>query len=128
MPVSSNDEYLTVAEIAELLKLNQQTVRNFIDRGELRALQVGPRRVRVRRSDLDVFLRVDPEERSAGRPADETSATPSLPATSGTGSASHSSTGSTSMIARRRPTGFDTSRMSCRRRGRRGPRRRPHAG
>jgi hypothetical protein len=29
------DEFLTVREIAELLKLNQQTVRNMIDRGEL---------------------------------------------------------------------------------------------
>jgi excisionase family DNA binding protein len=45
-----------VAEIAELLKLNQQTVRNMIDRGELTAVRVGPRRVRVRQSDLDLFL------------------------------------------------------------------------
>ena len=29
------DEFLTVAEVAELLKLNQQTIRNMIDRGEL---------------------------------------------------------------------------------------------
>jgi excisionase family DNA binding protein len=30
------DEFLTVAEVAEMLKLNQQTVRNMIDRRELR--------------------------------------------------------------------------------------------
>jgi excisionase family DNA binding protein len=46
------DEFLTVAEIAELLKVNPQTVRNWIDRGELPAVRVGARRVRVRRSDL----------------------------------------------------------------------------
>jgi excisionase family DNA binding protein len=52
----SMDEYLTVAEIAELLKINPQTVRNWIDRRELPAVRVGQRRVRVRQSDLDAFL------------------------------------------------------------------------
>jgi excisionase family DNA binding protein len=53
---SGNAEtYLTVAEVAELLKLNQQTVRNWIDQGSLPALRVG-RRVRIRRSDLDELL------------------------------------------------------------------------
>jgi excisionase family DNA binding protein len=49
------EEFLTVAEVAELLKLNQQTVRNWIDQGSLPALRVG-RRVRIRRSDLDRVL------------------------------------------------------------------------
>jgi excisionase family DNA binding protein len=48
-------EFLTVAEVAELLKLNQQTVRNWIDRGELPAVRVGTR-VRIRRADLDALL------------------------------------------------------------------------
>ena len=47
---------LTVYEVAELLRLNQQTVRNMIDRGELAAVAVGTRRVRIRQSDLDRFL------------------------------------------------------------------------
>ena len=50
------DELLTVKEVAELLKLNQQTIRNMIDRGELGAVRVGQRRVRVRQSQLDAFL------------------------------------------------------------------------
>jgi excisionase family DNA binding protein len=50
------DEFLTVQEVAELLRVNQQTVRNWIERGQLRALRVGTRRVRVRRSDLDAFI------------------------------------------------------------------------
>ncbi len=49
------DTFLTVAEVAELLKLNQQTVRNWIDQGSLPALRVG-RRVRIRRSDLERML------------------------------------------------------------------------
>jgi excisionase family DNA binding protein len=50
------DEFLTVKEVAGLLKLNQQTLRNMIDRGELPAVRVGSRRVRIRQSDLDAFL------------------------------------------------------------------------
>lgn len=42
------DEFMTVAEIAALLKLNQQTVRNWIDNGKLSAIRIG-RRVRVKR-------------------------------------------------------------------------------
>ena len=50
------DELLTVNEVAALLKLNQQTIRNMIDRGDLRAVRVGARRVRIRQSQLDAFL------------------------------------------------------------------------
>lgn len=49
------DEFLTVAEIAGILKINQQTVRNWIDPGILPALHIG-RRVRVRRSDFEALL------------------------------------------------------------------------
>jgi excisionase family DNA binding protein len=52
---SFEDSFLTVAEVAELLKLNQQTVRNWIDQGSLPALRVG-RRVRIRRSDFERLL------------------------------------------------------------------------
>jgi excisionase family DNA binding protein len=51
----SPDAFLTVAEVAGILKLNQQTVRNWIDQGSLPALRVG-RRVRIRRSDLERLL------------------------------------------------------------------------
>jgi excisionase family DNA binding protein len=49
------DSFLTVAEVAEMLKLNQQTVRNWIDQGSLPAVRVG-RRVRIKRSDLERVL------------------------------------------------------------------------
>ena len=54
-PGNAGDSFLTVAEVAEMLKLNQQTVRNWIDQGSLPALRVG-RRVRIRRSDLERML------------------------------------------------------------------------
>jgi excisionase family DNA binding protein len=46
------ESFMTVAEVAEVLKLNQQTVRNWIDQGSLPALRVG-RRVRIKRSDFE---------------------------------------------------------------------------
>lgn len=74
MGASWDDEYLTVKEIAEHLKLNQQTVRNWIDNGRLPAVRIG-RRVRVRRVDIDRVLgqgataEIEPEA-STGSPAD----------------------------------------------------------
>jgi excisionase family DNA binding protein len=54
--LSAQDQFLTVADVAALLKLNQQTIRNMIDRGDLPAIKVGARRVRIRRTDLERFL------------------------------------------------------------------------
>ena len=51
----AGDSFLTVAEVAEMLKLNQQTVRNWIDQGSLPALRVG-RLVRIRRSDFERLI------------------------------------------------------------------------
>ncbi len=49
------ESFLTVAEVAEILRLNQQTVRNWIDAGTLPATRVG-RRVRIKQSDLDLIV------------------------------------------------------------------------
>jgi excisionase family DNA binding protein len=68
-----DETYLTVAEVAETLKLNQQTVRNWIDQGSLPALRVG-RRVRIKRSD---FERILEESYSAGAAAPARPAGPS---------------------------------------------------
>ena len=74
MSATDPDEtYLTVAEVAETLKLNQQTVRNWIDQGTLPALRVG-RRVRIKRSD---FERILAESYSGGGGAPARAAGPS---------------------------------------------------
>ena len=59
------EELLTVDEVAALLKINPQTVRNRIDAGELPAVRLG-RRVRVQRSVLEDLIgwqhgELDPE-------------------------------------------------------------------
>jgi excisionase family DNA binding protein len=51
-PPPSADSLLTVDDIARILKLNPQTVRNWIDRGYLGAIRVG-RRVRIPRAEFD---------------------------------------------------------------------------
>ncbi len=55
-------EFLTVLEIATVLRVNPQTVRNWIRHGALPAVKLG-RCVRIRRSDLETYLeasRVEP--------------------------------------------------------------------
>lgn len=59
------DTFMTVADVAEILKLNQQTVRNWIDQGSLPATRVG-RRVRIRRSDFERVLANGSTGRAAG--------------------------------------------------------------
>jgi excisionase family DNA binding protein len=49
-------ELLTVAQVAAILKLNPQTIRNWIDSGTLPAVRIGDRRVRIKREDLDDFV------------------------------------------------------------------------
>jgi excisionase family DNA binding protein len=76
MSASFDDEFLTVAQIAERLKLNPQTLRNWIDRGQLPAVRIG-RRVRIRRTDLERLLaegqtaRLTPEPAAQGLTAED---------------------------------------------------------
>jgi len=64
-----DEAFLAVADIADLLQVNEQTVRNWIQREELPAVRVGARRVRVRQSDLDAFIAASTAGRSdAGEP------------------------------------------------------------
>lgn len=49
--------WFTVQEVAELLKVNEETVRRWVRRGELPVLQLGRGRAgyRIRRADVDAF-------------------------------------------------------------------------
>jgi excisionase family DNA binding protein len=51
-----DDELMTVAEIAAILKLNPQTIRNWIEAGTLPCVRLGQRRVRVYRSDFNQLI------------------------------------------------------------------------
>jgi excisionase family DNA binding protein len=66
------DELLTVDEVAAILKVNPQSVRNWLDRGDLSGVRVGKRRIRIRQSDLDRFLGGDETETEAAPTEDAT--------------------------------------------------------
>jgi excisionase family DNA binding protein len=55
-PYAPADPLLTVEDVACVLNMNEQTVRNYIDAGTLPAVRVGGRRVRIRESALKAFL------------------------------------------------------------------------
>ncbi len=65
------EELLSVDGVAERLKVNQQTVRNWIARGELAETRLGARRVRVADSDLNRFLKLKEQAKTeaTARPA-----------------------------------------------------------
>jgi len=52
-----NEELLTVDEVAEIMKVDPRTVRNYINSGELAVFMVGTREYRVRRETLNKFIR-----------------------------------------------------------------------
>ncbi|WP_082574293.1 excisionase family DNA-binding protein [Cellulomonas sp. Root137] len=50
-------EFVSVAEVAAELQVTDRFVRRLIADGELRAVRVGSRLVRIRRGDLEAILR-----------------------------------------------------------------------
>ncbi len=64
----SRSRLLTVSEAADELNVTERFIRKLIANGDLDALKVGIRIVRVRRSDLQALLR---PARPSGRPARE---------------------------------------------------------
>lgn len=70
-------ELLTLREAARLLKLSTVTLQRWIRQGRLPAYQVGPRKVRILRGDLDKVLR--PAQREGVRHTKEAITTLSVP-------------------------------------------------
>jgi excisionase family DNA binding protein len=69
-PDTPDDPWLTLAEIAEELRMSPATIRSWISKGTLRAMRPGQRKLLVRRSELDRMLRgedMDREPRPGGR-------------------------------------------------------------
>ncbi len=72
----SREQYQTVKEIADLLKVNEVTVRRWIKDGELRAIDIG-KGWRIGPDDLDAFLEGH-ATRPAAKPNGETNTAPDL--------------------------------------------------
>jgi excisionase family DNA binding protein len=65
---TSEDSWLTLAEIADELRLKPVTIRSWIAKGRLRATRAGQRKWLVRRSDLDAMLAADRGDGSSALP------------------------------------------------------------
>lgn len=53
--VLAGDEYLTVEEIAVMMRVSKMTIYRMVERGEIPSLRFG-RSFRIRRSDLETYL------------------------------------------------------------------------
>jgi excisionase family DNA binding protein len=56
------DELLTIDEVAAVLKLHPDTIRRYIREKKLKSTRVGSTAIRVRRSELDRFIREGEED------------------------------------------------------------------
>lgn len=54
--MSQQDEWLSVEEVANLLKMDVETIRKWIRRKQLKAYKFG-RDYRIRRDDFDKFVK-----------------------------------------------------------------------
>lgn len=53
----SPDALLTATEVGEILSVHPDTVRRMVRQGEFCAVEIGKREFRIRKSDLDEWLR-----------------------------------------------------------------------
>lgn len=53
------DELLTIAQVAEHLGITYRTATRWIAEGRIPAVRIGPRTRRIKRSELDKFIRSD---------------------------------------------------------------------
>lgn len=63
---SSEDELLTVAEVADYLRVSERFVRKLIAEGRLPAAKVGARVVRVRRREVSALLQPVDDRKAPG--------------------------------------------------------------
>jgi excisionase family DNA binding protein len=62
VPAQPEDPWLTVAEVADELRVNPATVRLWVSKGRLPAKRAGQRKLLIRQSDLDRMLAVTKSE------------------------------------------------------------------
>ena len=55
--MQDDDKLLTTDEVAGILRVHITTVRRMLRSGVLKYIEIAPREYRVRRSELDRFLR-----------------------------------------------------------------------
>ena len=63
--VLSFDDFVSVSEAAQILRVSEVTLRRWIEHGRVRAYRFGPKRIRLRRADLEALVMPAREGRTA---------------------------------------------------------------
>ena len=58
-----DEELLTVDDAAKIMKVHPRTIRAFVNSGSLAIVEIGKREYRIRRSELNRFIREREERR-----------------------------------------------------------------
>jgi excisionase family DNA binding protein len=58
--IMQQQELLTVAEVARILRLHPQTIRTWIKSGTMEGVRIGPKKFRVARGELERVLNGEP--------------------------------------------------------------------
>jgi excisionase family DNA binding protein len=64
--MNPENEFLTIEELADLLKISTRTLHRIIKRRELPVIRIG-RQLRFRRESVDEWLQSQTQERSEGQ-------------------------------------------------------------
>lgn len=64
--VDPEHDLLTVAEAARILKVSQVTIHRWLKQGRIPSYHLGPRYIRIRRSDLGAVLKPARRSQAAG--------------------------------------------------------------
>lgn len=65
--MNKENDRLTVAKAAQELEVSEKTMRRIIERGELVAYKLTPRKTYVLRRDLNAFIESRPRVAATGR-------------------------------------------------------------
>lgn len=68
------DELFTVAQAAEYLKVCEKTIRRIIKANKLTAFRIGSRAWRIKKSDIEIYIKNNANDAGGGRTPDEFSA------------------------------------------------------
>ena len=79
-PGRTDDPWLTVAEIAEELRVNPATIRLWVSKGKLAARRAGQRKLLVQRSELDRMLEASSRRYENAPTARQSASHPRIPA------------------------------------------------
>ncbi len=61
-----DDELLTIEQVASVLQLHPDTIRRYIREKKLKAVRLSATSLRVRRSELDKFIKERETDKDAG--------------------------------------------------------------